>query len=149
MAGALLAASVVIKKGVALSGTLGTPNAAAKTAVSPASATASWTFLANGTLVDGDGVAYNPDPVEWFYPESLDPFATYYVRATLESGTSPGGSALNTWHALSGPEQWFLNQVGIGSNTCVLKLEIATDSGGTNIVATGYYSLTATVESGG
>lgn len=74
----------------------------------------------------------------------------YYIRATLHADAAPDiGNALNVWWSLtkdSGSNvfwTWSRNQ--IGSNTGTLKLEIATDSQGNNIVATGYYKMTITV----
>lgn len=77
------------------------------------------------------------------------PGADTWIRATLLSGTSPnGGNSLNTWHQVTGAMgvtrawAWTRTAVGDGAGTTTgsLTVEIATDSGGSNVVATGTYT---------
>ena len=68
--------------------------------------------------------------------------STYWVRGTAISGTSPTGSALNTWLDLADTTiniNFIWQQLTVGSKGGVIKLEIADDSAGSNILATGYY----------
>lgn len=51
--------------------------------------------------------------------------------AELLSGTAPGGSALNTWINCASSPAWTKVQSGIGINTCVLRIYLA--SAGTGV----------------
>lgn len=131
-------------RGVALSGSSGTPNVSQDTQDSPTDATATWSFASDGDLTRS--AAYAPDPHEWFFPEGSAPDKTYYIRATLDAGSAPdSGPALNTAHALTTTRAWSWIVTGLGVSSGTLKIEIATDSGMTDIVATGYYQGIATV----
>ena len=96
-------------------------------------AVASISFLNDGTL---GGVAG-----DWYAPTSAGIGASYWIRATLSSGNTPAGAALNTWHSLSTARGWSLSQTTQGSKSCTLNISIASDSAGTNIVSTGTLSL--------
>lgn len=133
---------------VELSGTSGAYNQSSAIATSGQVANAIWSFNSGGGVIKSDGVSatgtedFRPG-VEW-YPGTPD--ITYYIRATLMSGTTPTGGTLGSWLALSSNRSWNLIKAGPGSGTLVsyLKIEIARDSGGATIVATGYYQLAAT-----
>lgn len=133
---------------VALSGTQVSPTVSSDTDTS--SALAGWSFAADGVLGRYEVGTLNAawgssqDPAEW---ASGTPPITYYVRATLDTGTAPSGAALNTWHALTTTRVWTWSQSGDGANSGTIKVDIASDSGGLDIVATGYYRGVATVTS--
>ncbi len=84
---------------------------------------------------------------DWVIPIGF--VVTYYVRATLVASSAPTeGSGLDTWLTLapSGANRlWTWRQSVSGTLKGTLKIEIATDSLGANIVATGHYRGTATV----
>ena len=88
--------------------------------------------------------------VSW---NNITPSQTYYIRASNDNGnltypttlsTSGSGSdTLNTWLALSSNRQFRYRVAGPRSNVAqlegIMKIEIASDSAGSNIEATGYY----------
>lgn len=72
--------------------------------------------------------------------------SNYFVRCTLQSGTSPSGSALGTWLGLSADAFWNITRSSVGTNTCTLLVEISMNSSGTIVVATKTISMSASVE---
>lgn len=108
--------------------------------LSPGTAAASVSFRSDG-VID----ATNDSPLGWFRPAQAGVGAGYWIRATLASGTTPSGAALGTWLQLNVNRTWALTRLSLGSVNCSLNISIATDSGGTNIVATGTAGITATV----
>lgn len=103
-------------------------------------------FDTNGavqSLTNSNGVQQIAD---WYLPNTAGIGSQYWIRATLSSGTSPSGSALNTWLALSSPASWRLTQTTNGSRTCTLAISIASDAAGSNVVTTGTATITATYE---
>jgi hypothetical protein len=81
----------------------------------------------------------------WGSPTSSGEGANYWVRATLDSGTSPSGPALGSWHQLSSARAWALTQTSSGVSSCQLTIQIASDSGGSNILSTCTVTLEAEV----
>jgi len=135
---------------VILSGISASPNIDSDFEIDPGIANAGWSFQSNGDLVKISGNAYN-EP-EWYGQPGetthSTPDQTYYIRATNHADSDPdSGPALNTWHSLASTRSW-LWQAGPGFDFSrgTLKIEIATDSGGTNIIATGYYRGNAETE---
>jgi hypothetical protein len=133
---------------VNLSGTSGSPNVDQDFALNDI-ATAGWRFQSSGDLARYDFGIYNKP--EWYgrvgSTTHQTPPTTYYLRATLDSGDSPSLGTLNTWQALSS-SRTYAWEAGPGFDVAIgtIKVEIATDSGGTNIVATGYYRGSASSE---
>lgn len=107
-------------------------------------ATAGWTFSTAGNVTD-EGESGNHH--QWYSPPETGIGAGYWVRATLNSGTSPSGAALATWLSLASvARQWTLTRSTQGTSTCSLTISIATDAAGTNVVATGTYVITASFD---
>lgn len=134
---------------ITLSGSSGTPNQANATVVAPGTVTAGWRVLANGQIQRTTGIsniysAFNIG-TEW---SNKNPPGTYYIRATLDSGTTPDSGTLNTWIEIDTTITWSWTRSAVGVTTGILELEIATDSGGTNIVASGFYRGQAEIDSG-
>lgn len=79
---------------------------------------------------------------EW---DNQSPSTTFYVMAQLDSGDTPNNApaSLGTWLSLDVDRGWGWQQTIPGSTSGVLKIEIADDSVGTTILATGYYQGTA------
>ena len=81
---------------------------------------------------------------EW---NNTTPSQTYYIRFTddaVSGSASPNtGDALNTWHALNTARsfRFFSDDIfgSYGNRFIQCEVEIATDSGGSNIIATGHY----------
>jgi hypothetical protein len=133
-----------------LSGSSGSPNTAPAIATDPLNAEAGWRLLRDGSLQRTITGTYSDFSTEWGTPESTTVGDNYWVRATKSSGIDPTGtnSGFGTWLQLSSTRTWSHLRTLIGSDgPTKIKLELATDSGGSNIVATGWYQFTATVES--
>lgn len=120
---------------VSLSGTPVSPNLSVLTGAS-AGTTATWVWASTGK-VSKNGVDFGDEWVDT-KPPALD----YWIRFTHLSGTAAtSGDTYNTWHQLAGGTHtlslsWTYTT---GNISGVAKVEIATDSAGSNIVATGYY----------
>lgn len=82
----------------------------------------------------------------WGSPTTAGEGANYWVRATLNSGTTPAGPALGTWHQLSSQRAWSLTRGSSGLVACQLTVQIASDSGGSNILSTCTVDLEAQVD---
>lgn len=108
----------------------------------PALATTNINVNTDGTLTGTDNAGTDFSHA-WFQPTGGSPGSSYWVRFTQVSGTAPDSGTLNTWLALSSNRSIgysTTNGVKIGTFT----IEIASDSGGTNIVAassSGAYSM--------
>ena len=90
------------------------------------------------------GGASNTDIGDWITPKIN--MAAYECRATLNSGTSPAGSAVGSWLALSSGRSWNLTRTSLGTVTCNLTIEIRRASDGT-VLDSCTVILTATVDS--
>lgn len=99
--------------------------------------TATLTFASNGN-VDFDQNA----GAKWFDPPDANIGNSYWIRATGDAGAGP---ALNTWHALSTSRSWAVTRSAVGSTSRNLTIQIASDSAGTTIVASGSVTVTAAV----
>jgi hypothetical protein len=109
------------------------------------SARASYDLYSDGTgLAAGD----SNTNFNWGTPTTSGAGNSYWVRATLSSGSTPSGSALNTWHQLSTTRGWsvFRSSGSVGTTTSVLTVQIATDSGGSNIIDTATITLVANID---
>ena len=148
MSGALTASSVLNGPRVNLSGTPGSPNLDTHDTTNPTPANAGWHFLSNGNCTKFTGAAHNKP--EWFGKlvdtEHTTVVHTYYIRATTESGDLPdNGDVLNSWLTLNSSRSWYWTETTpFDASHGIIKVEIASDSGGTDIRATGYYRGLAT-----
>lgn len=134
---------------IALSGTNSTPNATDFETAYPNPASSGWSLKTNGELITTSGGVDNaaPIPGEWC---NVSPGSTYYLRATIMQGSLDTGNsdAVNTWLALSTRRNYVVTAAGGAGNWvayCRLKFEISTAADGSNIVATGYYLMSALV----
>lgn len=135
---------------ITLSGTSGSPNVASATAISPDNCFAEWILQTDGTIDKNTttGSSQFQTGIEWDSDQPT-PAATYYVRATADTGDAPtSGSGTGTWLALTTQRTWRWTEVrnGFFSKIGAVKLEIDTVGDGSNIVATGYYRGSASVE---
>jgi len=128
---------------------------------------AGFRFNADGTIdqkdVSGGGAAvYTPidTGTDWIFPNEAS-YRSYWVRATetnyvetetaiaLLSGVKNGGTG--TWWEIGdgNSKEWSLvtasNTAGTGNITWTVTFEIATDSGGADIVASGSYTMNGVV----
>lgn len=90
-------------------------------------------------------------PEGWFTPPTTGIGAAHWIRAKLVSGEAPTLGALNTWQQISSNRLYGLSETASSglpqTASCLLSIEIATDSSGSDVVSTGFISLTATKES--
>lgn len=78
--------------------------------------------------------SYNNFEANWVTPTSYTGQQDHWVRFTVDSGTSPSGSGTGSWLALTSDRAWYLEESGSNLVQCGYTIEIATDSGGSNIV---------------
>jgi hypothetical protein len=69
-----------------------------------------------------------------------------FVRFTLISGATPNIGTLNTWQQLNADRDIGYSASSTGIASGVIKVEIATDSGGTNIISTSSPNYTVEAE---
>lgn len=115
----------------------GTVNAIAP---APSTATAGVTFNTDGSIsFNGSGPAADTN---WWRPTATSIGASYWVRATVNSGTLSTGTS-GSWLQLNAARSWTKSSTGAGVLTCNITLQVASDSGGANIVSSGTYTLSA------
>lgn len=131
---------------VSLSGTSGSPTDTTELPVSDSNyCRCGLLFTTGGAIRQTSGTGGSGDSSfeNWC---NVTPTQTYYIRGTAVSTTTynPDDSApLNTWLALSSQRNFFVfdtrPSLNYADEDFVIKIEIADDSGGSNIIATGYY----------
>lgn len=122
--------------GVTLSGTTGSPNMIIKTEQEP-DATATWRFETDGTVLK-DGVQFQSG-IQW-HADQPSPPEGYYIRAQANAGHEPsGGAGLNFWLSLDSVDRQWIWSAPVANILGSIKVDIATDAAGANIVQTGYY----------
>lgn len=107
--------------------------------------TVSMSIQSDGAITattNGDMVTDTINGDLWFTPVTPGIGANYWVRATVTSGSFSSGIA-GTWLNLGTSRSWSRSQNSIGSSTVQFTIDIASDSAGSNIVATGSFTLTA------
>jgi len=124
------ASSVTIAMSVA-------PYITAGNANTSGSVTASFTLNSNGTCSAlaapiTDEANY---PSNWATPTTTGIGSSYWARVTVTSGTLTSGTT-GSWVQLSSNTTWSKNTTGTGGATVLFTLEIASDSGGSNILVT-------------
>lgn len=102
-------------------------------------------FRSNGELrgVPQGGNSYIWAAGQW---SNQPPTGIYYIRFTRNSGrnsASDYSDSLNVWHQLNQSRfiRWFAPQDQLGQDRGSVRVDIATDAQGTDIVATGYYGV--------
>ncbi len=108
----------------------------------PEDALARLTFVGNGQVQN----QYSAVLHDWFVPTTTNIGNNYWIRATLQSGALSGGDSVGVWLNIGLSRNWQRNRTSPGTSTAQLLIEIATDSGGTNIVTSGTYTLEAQVD---
>lgn len=119
----------------------------------PAAATASVIFGSNGVVTFTQSPA-GSDPADhnWYSPTTAGVGSSYWVRGTQLSGNTPNGSSptMGVWTQISSNVSFQAAASGaLPFRNWHIQIDIASDSGGVNIVATstggtaGYYSADA------
>lgn len=131
---------------VSLTGTVGSPTQTNQLITSNSNyARSGLLFYSSGQIYEPSGAGGNGNSLysTWC---NVTPTQTYYIRFTnisCSDGTPADGAALNTWLALSSSRNCLRidtrNTLIYGTENCTIKVDIASDSGGSNILATGYY----------
>jgi hypothetical protein len=104
------------------------------------SAGVTFTVGSGGTVTAVGDIAGSLDSYNWIDPTTGS--TTHYVRATLTSGTFSSGTA-GSWLALTSDRAWYVGVSSQIAKSATATFEIATDAGGTNIVASGTVTLSA------
>lgn len=99
-----------------------------------ATATAGYQLTSGGLVQLNNGSGFVTDST-WLLSGAA---GDYEVRATLVSGTAPGGSGTGVWLNLGTTRNWTLSAAVGTTQTCTLTIEI-------RLVATGIVQDTATV----
>ena len=136
------AVAATVGAGAVVSFTL---NAVSDFQLSPGSAAAEVTFLNTGGYTgvgNVEGFSGN-----WITPTSAAGSA-YEIRLTVNSGTTPSGSAPNIWLSLGTARSWNITQSGDGTTACNVTIEIRRASTGAVLSdGGGPFDITATVSS--
>lgn len=135
---------------VTLSGSSGTPNTSSDFAISTDNASVYWQFNTDGTV---DRIKTQQSDVFDIFPGvqwcNQSPTIDYWIRFTHNAGDASNfGNSSGSWIAMTTAvgQGWQETTNGFAETSGSSKVEIATDSGGSNIVATGYYGGTANIE---
>lgn len=103
----------------------------------PSDAYAGFTFYNDGTAaVQGNDALINSPP-DWITPSGGTPGNSYWIRVSVTAGSNPNFSnpGVGSWLAMSSTRTWTWSRTTVGSNTATVTIEIASDSGGSNVVA--------------
>jgi hypothetical protein len=84
----------------------------------------------------------------WGTPSIAGIGAGYWVRFTLVSGNTPSvGGGLGNWIQISsGGSYATINRTAVGTSQANMRLDIATDSSGSNVIDTSYPVIVANVD---
>lgn len=132
----------------------------AVTRTSPTTASVSITFNTNGTIsMSGSGTASWSTTDNWYSPTTTSIGNNYWIRCTAATGSVTTGSGTptattsstwaapspnagtGTWLPLSSARTWGQSIAAVGKTVTQLTFDIASDSLGSNIVATAIYHL--------
>ena len=122
-------------------------------------------FLSTGaiqtTVTGALGSTQGSNGVLWYNPATTGIGSSYWIRATLQSGTGPyaGGTSITpttgtmgAWTSLGTTQIWANSVTGSlnaqATKYSLIKFEISTNSSGTNIVASGNIGIEATKDTG-
>jgi hypothetical protein len=110
--------------------------------VDPNDASARVTLVNDGTVTR---VSVGSMMSNWYTPTTAGVGASHWVRATVTSGSLSSGTT-GSWVSINTNPAWVCSQTVIGTKTATVTLELATDSGGANIVGSCSVTITANVD---
>jgi hypothetical protein len=126
----------------ALSGTTGSPNTV--TTSDTAANWSGWRFSAAGNVFKNETGSFTAFNFGTEYANTTPP-ATW-IRITANAGDNPStGISLGVWLEINVDRDFIWNRSTLGNTAGSVKVEISSDSGGSTILATGYYGGDATV----
>lgn len=119
-----------------------------KFSISPADAYAGIQYTSAGDQYKAEGttLSYTDTGANWLLVGSSADYWMYMEWTGGAGETAPQGSAYNSWLQLSTTRSWHQGVTGLGTKYSYLTVKIATDSGGSNIIATAAIYLEAAVE---
>jgi hypothetical protein len=100
---------------------------------------AEYQFNGDGTIVGGNSQSGSFSVGNWTTPTTAGIGSSYWVRCTQTSSSGPStqyGNSRGVWHQISGAPVFGVSKTANGLSARVYTFEIASDSGGSNIVAT-------------
>lgn len=100
------------------------------------------TFNTDGTVSIGSGTGIAAH--DWYKPTTASKGTGHYIKATYVSGDALQGGkdyTLSSWTQLNVAQNVGLRSGGGTGRTSVQTIQIATDSGGSNVVCTGTYTF--------
>lgn len=106
--------------------------------VSPNDAHAGVRFNSDGTIsvTQGSSVSWIYSGGTWGTPSGAGDGTTYWVRATITAGDPFTSGTTGSWIQISTAPLWRNAVTTIGNKNNTVTFEIASDSGGSNIIAT-------------
>ena len=138
--------TVAITETVSLHGTSGNPQTQDRFTLSDGSVSVGWRFASNGNIEEYDtdaSPALDDNGLDWI---NTTPSTTYYIRATIQTSPSGGSSSgtYGSWLSLASNRdfRWLDNRANnaYADETFTIKIDIADDAAGSNILDTGYYT---------
>ena len=110
--------------------------------------TAKINYLSNGTIADAGistgGTHSYTGPANWYVPTTTGIGSSYYIRFTLLTGAGATSvPSIGTLAAIGGGASLSLVATANTARSATVRVDIYSDSGGTNLVASGTISLTA------
>ena len=100
---------------------------------------AEYRFAADGGILGGNSQSGTFAVGNWTTPTTAGIGSSYWVRCTQTSSSGPSteyGESRGVWHQLNTGRIFGVEKTANGLSTRVYTFEIASDSGGSNIVAT-------------
>lgn len=117
---------------------------------------AGWIFQTDGSVDKFTNGSQAEDDTgsprdHWYLNNPTTVGETYYIRFTLEAGFA-ANTVSSDWSAMTSQTTCYHSEVVAPwtafTRNGTYKVEIATDSGGTNIISTGYYRYVCAIDSG-
>lgn len=101
-------------------------------------------FISNGTITVSTSNSGTQGSGNWATPTTTGIGSSYWVRATQTGsygtdgfgGATQYGSAKGVWHQISNSPYFGVSRTGYGMGGFYYTIQIASDSGGSNILAT-------------
>jgi hypothetical protein len=105
-------------------------------------AQAAWSFNPDGSI-DRNSGGYIDDVQRWHDPLQPGVGGSYWIRATVVSGSSPTGAALNTWLPLNISYEWAHITTPNDYRDVTLLIEISSSADVADLVTSGSFRITS------